>query len=124
MGAIYVTIEVGDVHGERSERLDALVSNRATFTQIPAGVLKRLGVTESREVSTRSATGKIAREQAGEVRLRVEGREFLTPVLFCGDAETPVVGIVALGTALLSLDEATGQLVQMPLKTKKRLPPS
>lgn len=124
MSAVFVTIEVGDWRGERSERLDALVSTRATFTQIPTSVLKRLGVTESREVSVRSATGEISREQAGEVRLRLEGREFLTPVLFCGDAETPVVGIVALGTALLSLDEATGRLIPVPARTKKWLPPS
>ena len=122
MGAVFVTIEVVDWRGERSQRLNALVSTRATFTQIPASVLKRLGVTENREVSVRSATGEISREQAGEVRLRLEGREFLTPVLFCGDAETPVVGIVALGTALLSLDEATGQLMQVPARTKKWLP--
>src|SRR2546426_7445032 len=44
MGTFRVAIEIGDAAGERWETVEALVDTGATYTTVPAELLRRLGV--------------------------------------------------------------------------------
>ncbi len=54
--------------------------------------------------------------------IRLEGKSFITPVMFSEENETPVVGIVALGTALLAVGSVSGELV--PTYERRKAAPS
>lgn len=88
-----------------------MVSTSATFAQLPGSVLRRLGVPMRREVQVMDVNGAVSTEHLGEAAIRLEGKSFITPVLFSEEDEDPVVGTVALMTALLAVDEAKGTLV-------------
>jgi len=45
VGTFRVAVEIGDAAGERWETVEALVDTGATYTTVPAALLRRLGVT-------------------------------------------------------------------------------
>ena len=44
MGTFRVAIEVGDLRGQRFEKVEALVDTGASYTLLPATLLRRLGI--------------------------------------------------------------------------------
>ena len=111
MAPIRLTIDVSNTRDGPQEQVEVLVSTSATFTQLPGSLLRRLGVSVRREVEALDAEGVITTEHVGEATIRLEGKSFITPVLFNEEDEEPVIGIVALATALLAVDEAGAALV-------------
>ena len=110
MGAIYVTIEVGDVQGERFETVEVRVDAGSTFSQISGELLRRLGVPVQRVIESELADGSIENVQVGEALIRLEGQQITTPVMFAGAGEPNLLGMVALGAALLAVDPVKGRL--------------
>ena len=111
MEPIKIAIDVSNTREGRFEQVEVMVSTSATFTQLPGSLLRRLGVSVRREVEARDANGAITIEHLGEATIRLEGKTFISPVLFVEEDEEPVIGIVALTTALLAVDESKGTLV-------------
>ena len=111
MGAIFTTIEVGDMRGERFEPVEVMVDTRATFTTVPAGVLSGLGVSPQRTMPARLADGTIVNDEVCDTVIRLEGRTFFTPVTFGKEGEPNLLGVVALETALLAIDPVEQRLV-------------
>ena len=104
MGAVFVTIEVGDVRGERFEPVEVMVDTGSTFSQIPDELLHRLGVPVQRTLESELADGSIETVQVGETLIRLEGQRITTPVIFASEGEPNLLGVVALETALLAVD--------------------
>ena len=104
MGTVRITIEVGDPSGERFEPVDVMVDTGATFTTVPGEVLWRLGVPVQRILESELADGRLETVQAGEAVIRLEGQQITTPVIFAGEDEPNLLGVVALETALLAVD--------------------
>ena len=111
MGAFSYSFEVGDPHGERFEPVEALVDTGATFTVIPGSILQRLGIPVQREVRFRMADGSVLTRGVGETVLRLDGQTFTTPVVFGGDGQPLLLGVVALETALLAVDPVGQRLI-------------
>ena len=111
MAPIKLTIEVSNTRDGPQEQVEVSVSASATFTQLPGSLLRRLGVSVRREVEAIDAEGVITTEHVGEATIRLGGKSFITPVLFNEEDEEPVIGIVALNSALLAVDAANGALV-------------
>ena len=111
MGAILVTIEIGDVRGERFEPVEVMVDTGSTFTSVPANLLGRLGVSAQRTVPVRLADGSIIHDQVADTLIRLEGQTFITPVTFGREGEPNLLGVVALETALLAVDPVDQRLV-------------
>ncbi len=111
MGAIFVTIEVGDVRGERFESVEVMVDTGSTFTSVPANLLRRLGVSVQRTVPVRLADGSIIDDHVADTLVRLEGKTFITPVTFGREGEPNLLGVVALETALLAIDPVDQRLV-------------
>ena len=111
MGAIYVTIDVGDMRGERFEPVEVMVDTGATFTTVPGDVLRRLGVSPQRTMQVRLADGSVIDDEVSDTVIRLEGQSFFTPVSFGRVGEPNLLGVVALETALLAVDPVDQRLV-------------
>lgn len=92
MGTFRITIDIGDPQARRFESIDALVGTGATLTTVPAPILRRLGVAASRRNTFRLANDQRVEMDMGETKVRVEGMETTTWVLFGDDGTTPLLG--------------------------------
>ena len=110
MGEICITIEVGDTQGERFEGVEVRVDAGSTFSQIPGELLRRLGVPVQRVIESELADGSIENVRVGEALIRLESQQITTPVMFAGTGEANLLGVVALGAALLAVDPVKRQL--------------
>jgi predicted aspartyl protease len=111
LGALFVTIEVGDARGERFEPVEVMVDTGATFTTVPASLLRRLGISPQRTMPARLADGSIIEDEVCDAMIRVEGQSFISPVTFGREGEPNLLGVVALETALLAVDPVDQRLV-------------
>ncbi len=114
MGVFNVPIEIGDPAGKRFERLDAIVDTGATFTMVPAGILRNLGVETEEGGEFELADGSRQHFQIGETRLRLNGSEVSTTVVFGEEDMTPLLGAYTLERMRLAVDPAGKRLVQAP----------
>ena len=111
MGSFRHTVEIGDPQGQRFEKVEALVGTRAIFTLVPASTLERLGVAPKERISFQLPSGRVVKRWIGETRLRIEGREVTSTVVF-GESEAEVVlGFHALESVLLDVDLINQRLV-------------
>ena len=111
MGIVNVNIEVGDPQGQRFEAIEVTVGTRSTYTAVPQEILERLGVPIDRYVPSETADGRIVPVDVGETRIRLEGKEFHTPVIFAEENEACLLGVVSLEQACLAVDPVSGRLI-------------
>ena len=115
MGNLAITIGVGDPEGQRFENLEVLVDTRATFSAAPRTLLERLGVPVERSVQSELTDGSVVPVDLGRTIIRLEGKEFPTPVIFGEPSEPSLLGAIALQDALLAADPAGRRLTPMNL---------
>ncbi len=111
MGTFNVTIEIGDPQGQQFEEVVALVDTGATLTSAPASLLSRLGVIPVRQGTFEFADGRHVQMDIGETRVRVEGMETITSVLFSEEGVAPLLGAMTLEGLLLGVDPFNRRLV-------------
>ena len=111
MGEVHITIEVGDPRGESFEPLEVMVDTGSTFTSVPADLLRRLGVPVQETVESQLADGSMDPIDVADTIIRLEGQQFPTPVIFGKAGEPNLLGVVALGRALLAVDPVNGGLI-------------
>ena len=111
MGAVTVTVEVGDLQGRQFREVAAEVAAGATYSAIPRAVLEELGVRVMDTLPTKLADGSDAPADMGYALLRVQGRELPTIVLFAEDQEPALLGVTTLELARLGVDPLNGELI-------------
>jgi len=111
MGTFYVTIEIGDPLGERFEAIEALVDTGATLTSVPASILHGLGVTPTRRGTFRLADGRQVGMDMAETKVRVEGIDTTSWVLFGEEGAQALLGAYTLEGVLLGVDPFNRRLV-------------
>ena len=111
MGEVHITIEVGDPLGERFEPLEVMVDTGATFTSVPGDLLRRLGVPVQETVQSQLADGSMDPIEVADTMIRLEGKQFTTPVIFGKAGEPNLLGVIALERALLGVDPVNGRLI-------------
>jgi aspartyl protease family protein len=111
VGRFNVTIEIGDPQGERFEEIDALVDTGATMTALPSSILRRLGVVSARRSTFRLANGDRVEMDMGVTRVRVEGLETPTWVIFGREGTATVLGAMTLEELLLGVDPVNRRLI-------------
>ena len=115
MGRVQITIGVGDHQGNRFEQLEVTVDTGSTFTTVPRQLLERLEVPVERSAMSDLADGRVVPTDVGRTTIRLEGKEFPTPVIFGEEGEPCLLGIIALEDALLAVDPVNGRLTPVNL---------
>jgi clan AA aspartic protease len=114
MGTFRVTIEVGDSQGSRFVPVEALVDTGATYTALPAWLLRSLGgVPLERRTFDLASGGRIDLD-VGECRVRLDRRERTVPVLFSGEGAPALLGAVTLEIFGLAVDPIRRRLFPVP----------
>ena len=111
MGTFSVPISIGDPQGENWIEFDALVDTGASVTSIPGSFLIDLGVTPAAQHRFEFAQGERRIMNLGEARIRVEGRETGTLVVFNDEGTPPLLGALALEALFLGVAPVGQKLV-------------
>ena len=111
MGKLTVTIGVGDQQRTHFEDIEVIVDTGSTFTAVPRTLLQNLGVPVERSAQSRLADGTTAPVDIGWTMIRLEGQTFPTQVIFAGENQPALLGVVALEQALLAVDPVGQQLL-------------
>ena len=114
MGGFHVPIEVGDSRGERYESIDVLVDTGATYTILPASTLRRLEIEPEESGPFELADAGVRDFEIGQARVRVNGHEIATVVVFGEEGMTPLLGAYALERLRLAAYPAGRRLVSVP----------
>jgi predicted aspartyl protease len=114
MSTFKVQIEFADASGERWETVEAIVATGATYTTLPAPLLRRLGIVpHTRDVFT-LADGRHVEHDIGHAWIRVSGRADITLVVFGEAGSEPLLGAYALEGLRLAPDPIGRRLVPVP----------
>ncbi|MBI4329222.1 MAG: retroviral-like aspartic protease family protein [Chloroflexi bacterium] len=111
MGSFRIPIQVGDPQGQRFETVEALVDTGATFTVVPGSLLRRLGVQPSRRAAFELGDGRMVEKEVGQTRVRLDGQQATTTVVFGDEGTEPLLGVVTLEEFLLAPDPVHQRLL-------------
>ena len=111
MGTFSVEIGIGSRDRDEWVTLDALVDTGAFVTSAPASLLRRLGVEPIRTQEFAYPDGRSREMEIGQARVRVEGREVTTLVLFNDEGATPLLGTLTLASVFMEVDPLAEKLV-------------
>ena len=111
MGEFYWAVGVRSADDERLETVDALVDTGASYSKFPRSMLVRLGIETLERIGFEMADRNIVEYDVGQARLRVNGRERATSVMFGEEGDEPLLGANALQEFLLLIDPVGEQLV-------------
>ena len=113
MGTFTVSIEVGDPEGTHFENVDALVDTGAFYTMLPSSELQKLGVMQEESEEFELADGSVREYPLGETRVRVNGREVSTVVVFGEEESSPILGAYTLERLMLAVDPRNQRLMRV-----------
>lgn len=93
---------------------DMLVDTGATFSGLPAPVLRELGIEPEAKVEAILADGRKQERDYAILVLVLDGKRGLVPVSFQPVGATPVLGSTALELLGFSIDPVEGRLIPRP----------
>ena len=111
MGTFDAPIQVADLDGQYFEEMEALVDTGATFTVVPQSLLRNLQIEPSDRKSFIYASGERVQLDLAQVRIRLQGRETITWVIFGEDAGGAMLGSYTLEGVLLGVDPHNQRLI-------------
>ncbi len=111
MGTFRITVEIGDPHGQRFEQVEMLVDTGATFTKAPRELLEGLGVPVESTYTAELADGSRIERTRGRTMIRLQGKEYPTPITFGEAGEQSLLGAMALEDAMLAVDPHSKRLM-------------
>lgn len=115
MGILNVGIQIGNPQGTAFEHLEVTVDTGCSYTAVPRTMLERLEVAVDESAPSILADGREVPVDVGETIIRLEGRQFHTPVIFAEEGEPALLGVVTLEQARLAVDPLAQKLVPTTL---------
>ena len=114
MDCFIYPIQIAKTKADKFERIEALVDTRELYSILPASTLRRMGIapTDTREFQL--ADGSIIDMDIAEVRIRVDGRQAGTIVVFGDEDEAPLLGSYSLEGLRLCVDDENKRLTDTP----------
>jgi clan AA aspartic protease len=94
----------------KEETIEALVDTGASYTLLPSVMLRRMGVVPQRRLEFELANGEIMEHDVGEARIRIDGVEATSIVVFGDDAASPRLGADALQSVSMVVDPVNKNL--------------
>ena len=110
MGAFTVPLTVGNPDSAAQETVDALVDTGATFSVMPASLLRRLDIEPTRTRRLRFANGQVEERQTGMAFFEVDGVDCEAMVVF-GPEDLHLLGATTLEALLLIVDPINKRLI-------------
>ena len=114
MGTFNVSIQVGGASGGEFLPVDALVDTGASHTMLPSNLLTTLGVVVIEQVAFQLADERMVEYDVGEARIRLDGRERTTLVIFGPDDVEPLLGAATLQLFNMAVDTVSERLFSVP----------
>lgn len=114
MGTFTVPIQVGDLRGHQFLQFEALVDTGATHTMLPRDILRSLAIEVIDRVSFQLADERVVDYEVGEARIRLDGRERTTLVVFGPEGAKPLLGATTLELFNMGVDPIKRRLVLVP----------
>lgn len=114
MGVFSVTLQIGDPRGERFEPVEAVVDTGASYTQLPASTLRRLGVEPHTRRTFIMADGRREQSDVGQTWVRLNGTMQMTVVVFVEEGTQPLIGAITLEEFGLGIDPMGQKLIEVP----------
>ena len=111
MGTFWVDLEIGDPRSTRFEMINALVDTGATYTVLPASLLRSLDVAPVDRQSFILANGQRIHRDIGETTVRIDGRTRTTLVVFSEEDSHALLGAYTLEAFSLAADPVNRRLV-------------
>ncbi len=112
MGTFSVDVEIGDPDGREFVVVNALVDTGATYSAMPASLLRRLGVQPRATRRFSLADERVARLPVGAAPMRLGGQEWAVQVAFAPDDMRPQLGSTTMDAFGVVPDFEKGRLVQ------------
>ena len=109
MGTFFHPITIIGPNGE--ETVEALVDTGASFTTMPASLLRRLGVTPHRRVRLRLADGTPREWDLGRMINRIDDEEEDSLAIFGEEGAPPAIGAYTLEGLSLGIDPLEERLI-------------
>ena len=120
MGTFSHPIEVFSADGSRSVTVYATVDTGSTYTGLPGAVLRELGLAPVRKIPARLPDGGGVEEEIGEVRVRLQGIELTTIVVFDAADRPARLGAYTLTGAALAVDPVGRRLIPTRVRRRNR----
>ena len=114
MGVLSVEIEIGGPDARRLERVEAVVDTGASYTQLPASTLKRLGVEPHTRRTFVMADGRREQSDVGQAWVRLNGTTQMTVVVFAEEGSQPLIGAITLEEFGFGIDPVAQKLIPVP----------
>jgi clan AA aspartic protease len=116
MGLTFLRLTVSNpARPRKSARLEFLVDSGASYSVVPEGVLRRLGIKPSSTRTFILADGTSVQRRIGQALFRLNGQEGASPVIFGEQGDSTLLGIVSLEALGLILDPLRRELRPLPM---------
>lgn len=121
MGLIYTDVIVESLHGNAGA-IDSpfLVDTGAVDSLMPAERLHEVGIEPESTDFYELADGRLLELPVGWARLRFMGTVAIAKMVFGPEGTEPILGVIALETAGVSLDPLTNTLKRLAKRSLKR----
>jgi len=114
MGTFRAAIDIGDPQGQRYESVEAMVDTGSTYTWVPRDVLAKLGVQPEFRQQFLTADGRAIERDVAETRVRLDGQQRITMVVFGDEGSAPLLGAYTLEGFGLAADPLGKRLIPVP----------
>ena len=111
MGVFNWPVRLDSMDGQQSLEIEAMVDTGASYTIVPAHLLRDLGVAPIDKIRLVLADGRPVEYDMGEARATVNGRSIPTLVVFGEDNARALLGAYTLEGLRLAVDPANRTLV-------------
>ena len=114
MGVFAVDIEIGSPDGSRYEVVEALVDTGQPYAIVAEDLLAGLGIQPDDRVQFRLPDGNLVEYGETQVRVRLEGKKSISPVVFGPPGCATRVGRLTLTLCGLAADYENERLIPGP----------
>ncbi len=125
MGTFSCPLRLTNMHSDLSVSVDAMVDTGAFYTQVPATMLRKIGVQPFDNFVFRLADGSTVRRDVGRAWAAVNDEQEITIVVFADEKSPALLGAYTLNGLSLAVDPVTQRLLPIekhPAKTKSGAP--
>ena len=104
-------VRLDSMDGERSLEIEAMVDTGASYTIVPANLLRDLGVEPIDKITLFPADGRSVQYDLGQAMATINDRTIPTLVVFGDDNARALLGAYTLEGLRLAVDPAHGRLI-------------